>query len=215
MVRVVVSLQSLDLERALEEADLIELRADLIWGRVPDHDEFPWKYSDRVILTYRSKAHGGAVNTTSEDLEKLLSYRGSVAYVDVELEYLSEVGGEGVIGSWHDFQGTPSKGKLMNVVEKLSRAELIKVVTMARSLEDGYRVLSLYASEYRERLIAFAMGELGSFSRRASALLGAPLIYTYLDEPVAPGQIPLREGTLIRGLVQALRASKKTYQEFL
>ena len=205
MVKVVVSLQSLDLDRALEEADLIELRADLIWGRVPDQDEFPWRHSDRIVLTYRSKGHGGRGTMTKEELERLLSYRGSVAYLDVELEYLSEVSGDGVIGSWHDFSGTPSRERLMEVVRKLSKAELIKVVTMARDVEDGYRVLSLYGSEYRERLIAFAMGELGSFSRRASALLGAPLVYTYLDRPVAPGQISVREGVLIKELLEALR----------
>ena len=210
MSRVVVSLPSTEVKEALDRgADLVELRADLIWGRVPDQDEIPWRFADKLILTYRSERHGGAGSLTEKGLEALEKFRESVAYVDVELEYIDLINGSGVIGSWHDLTGTPDLTALLSIARRLSKAEVIKVVTTARSLKDAYRVLELYGTEFRRRIVGFAMGELGTLSRRISAVLGAPLIYNYLDRPVAPGQISLEEGLMLKELMNKLKGGGK------
>ena len=50
-------------------------------------------------------------------------------------------------------------------------------------------VLRLYEEE-PEKLIAFCMGPMASFSRLVGLPLGSPIVYASLpNEPVAPGQL--------------------------
>lgn len=69
-------------------------------------------------------------------------------------------------------------------------ADLVKIVTLARSHADSARVMSLYGKF--SGLIAFAMGEKGKITRIFSALAG-PFTYASLTESVAPGQMSVNE----------------------
>lgn len=73
-------------------------------------------------------------------------------------------------------------------------ADIVKIITTAHTTEEATVPLGLYEHFATERLVAFAMGEVGRFSRRLSLLLGAP--YTYVcpsdEEATALGQ-PTRE----------------------
>ena len=69
----------------------------------------------------------------------------------------------------------------------------IKIITMAKSINDGPRILSLYKNSKNIKLIAFSMGNFGRMSRLLCLLLGSPYTYVSLGKPIAPGQFSLDE----------------------
>jgi len=132
-------------------------------------------------------------------------------YVDVEMEAPKQMSkrirnaahenGTVFMRSYHDFDGTDSVDALKAIVEKCRRhgADVVKIVTAARSQEDVERVMSLYewnGQEYGDgSLIAFCMGDAGRRSRIDSLACGAPFTYAAFGEgeEAAPGQWPARE----------------------
>lgn len=112
------------------------------------------------------------------------------------------------VRSYHDFQGTDSEAALEALAEKCFAigADIAKIVTTAVAdspdqcpgTPGGHkvnasvaRVLSLYDRFEPAKLIAFAMGEEGRFSRIQCLAKGAPYTYAALneDEAAAPGQM--------------------------
>ena len=68
----------------------------------------------------------------------------------------------------------------------------VKIVTMAKSINDATQVLSLY--KYNDtKLIAFSMGNNGRAARILCLFLGSPYTYVSLGKPVAPGQFSVDE----------------------
>ena len=132
-------------------------------------------------------------------------------YVDVELEAQKQMSkrvrnaahenGTIFIRSYHDFEGTDSFEALKAIVEKCHYhgADMVKIVTTARTQEDVDRVLALYdwySKEYPDGgLVAFCMGEEGRQSRLECLRKGSPYTYAALneEEAAAPGQWPTDE----------------------
>ena len=127
-------------------------------------------------------------------------------YVDVEIEAQKQMSkrvrgaahenGTIFIRSYHDFEGTDSFESLKAMVEKCRYhgADLVKLVTTARTPEDVKKVMNLYEWARGENieLIAFCMGEAGKESRLECLKYGAPYTYAALSEEdaAAPGQWP-------------------------
>ena len=137
-------------------------------------------------------------------------------YVDVEIEAQKQMSkrvrqaahenGTVFIRSYHDFEGTDSLEALKAIVEKCvyHGADMVKIVTMARSVDDIDKILALYQWCREEKasgnerigalsdggLIAFCMGEEGRGSRLDCLKYGAPYTYAALTEEdaAAPGQ---------------------------
>ena len=137
-------------------------------------------------------------------------------YVDVEIEAQKQMSkrvrsaahesGTVFIRSYHDFDGTDSFEALKAMVEKCvyHGADMVKIVTTARSQEDVVKVMGLYEWCREEKasgherigaladggLIAFCMGEAGRQSRLDALKMGAPYTYAALsqEESAAPGQ---------------------------
>lgn len=117
----------------------------------------------------------------------------------------------------HHFSHTPSLPQLIERAEEADRlgADIIKIISTATSTAEALVPLELYKTIPAERLVAFAMGSKGAFSRRLSLLLGAP--YTYVapshDKATAEGQFTeeeLREsltGESLEGLSLPLSAT--------
>ena len=136
----------------------------------------------------------------------LKAIEAGAAFADLELEAPPQAGkavrkacnesGTQLIRSWHDFHGTPSLERLMDIADRCRRfgADIIKIVTTAHSAENADRVLSLYA-HCETPLVAFAMGEHGRSSRVECLRRGAPFTYAALtaEDAAAPGQIPYEE----------------------
>ncbi len=186
-------------------SDMVELRLDLIWDDLPDIGlirKLIEGIDERVILTWRSRKHGG--NGKPPEITWLRKLGSIAKLVDIEYEFAVDgIRLQNSIVSWHDPSGTPDSWRLRQLAGNMEKlGELFKIVTYAESETDAYRVLRLYREVARpENLIAFSMGERGSFSRRIAPFLGSPIIYAYLDEPAAEGQISLREALLLKQLL--------------
>ena len=148
-------------------------------------------------------------------------------YVDVEMEAQKQMSkrvrqaahenGTIFIRSYHDFEGTDSLEALKALVEKClyHGADMVKIVTTAKSDVDVRKVMALYDWCREEKavqqpalknrkskeeksvgsladggLIAFCMGEAGRQSRLECLKHGAPYTYAALteEESAAPGQ---------------------------
>lgn len=197
------------------QPDLLEVRVDHLESFNPKAlAKILEGYRDRCILTCRSPGEGGLFKGSEEKrleiLEKLIELK--PATIDMEAEtlrrrtYLAQEArslGIKVIASWHSFNGTPPKEALLERVRNTSNlGDIVKIVTMARSIDDNIKLLELYREMERGRLLAFCMGEKGLLSRILSLQLGAPFTYVSLpSEATAPGQIPI---DLMRRLLHAL-----------
>jgi len=130
-----------------------------------------------------------------------------MAYVDVEMSsargllhnLIKNKEETRVILSFHDFGGTPSPGALRALCGRMMGygADVLKIVTFARTFEDNLKVLSLipYARERKQEIVAFCMGEKGKMSRIFAPLVGAAWMYASLDRKrtSAPGQLTVLE----------------------
>lgn len=187
-------------------ADIVEVRLDYLEDldvNVLSSTLRP--YMDKLVLTLRPRYENGLFEGDEEErveILKQLSQEGP-AYVDIELrspmiQDLSKElmkAGITVIVSWHDFEKTPETDELQKIANlAMSCGSIAKVVTMAKSFSDNLRILSLYHTGDKHRLIAFCMGAEGVLSRFLSVMLGAPFMYVSLPgAPTAPGQPSITE----------------------
>lgn len=107
----------------------------------------------------------------------------------------SRQAGAEIIFSYHDYTETPDDTFLNEKVKGLfaAGADVVKVACLTQSENDCYRIMSLYSRF--ERLIAFGMGNTGSYTRLFSLIAGEKLTYVSPDnaEGTATGQYTLSE----------------------
>lgn len=183
--------------------EMVEIRADLCHFNVRETISVIKSIKCPKILT----ARGMEKEAFLLDVLGGLEY-GELEYMDLELDASREYSdrirrkccslGVKFIVSFHDFKDTPCLDELYEIYGLcVSRgADIVKIVTMATGIEDASRVLQLYGTGMLERpLVAFAMGEQGSFSRRLCLALGAPFTYCSFEggQATASGQISARE----------------------
>lgn len=189
---------------AREGCRVVELRLDLLGYGLSEAQRAVEELSSRgirAIATLRDSREGGRYSGPDrEKLDTLLSLLDHGAWlIDVEYRFslldeaLQAARGR-VIVSMHDFRWTPPPEVLYSYAGDMIRrgAAVAKVVTTARTLEDIWKVLGIN-SRWPGRAAAFAMGRLGRLSRILAPLMGGALTYASLGEPVAPGQLTLRE----------------------
>jgi len=188
-------------------ADLIELRADYLkrvnLAPLLENRQKP------LIVTLRRKEEGGKYKGDERKRLSVLQEAIDLGadYIDVELatersllqRLIRNKGGTRVILSCHDFQGTPSLNELQRLCGQMIRlnADVVKIVSFARTWEDNLTILSLipYAKKRRQKIVAFCMGEKGNISRIFSPSLGAAWTYASLNKNTASasGQLTVGE----------------------
>lgn len=189
-----------------EGADLIEVRIDNLkrfngWERLLDAGA-------PLILTNRSRREGGRFSgSDSERIQYLVE--GIECGVDcVDLEFntpeklakriFEKARQTSVILSFHDFKRTPKSGTLVGIAKQMSRlpSQILKLVTMARTMKEAQRILEftiVVKDEVEQPVIAFAMGEPGTFTRFIGPVIGVPIIYAAAGRQTAPGQLSVEE----------------------
>jgi len=195
-----------DLERAAKlKIDLIEARLDLLSEkRVEKFKEFLDRIADYgfySVSTLRPKWEGGQFVGSETDRLKLFEFiagHPATGAVDIELrsEILDEVReicrehGKKLIVSYHDFEKTPDRGEIEEILEsaKEKGADIVKVAFMGRTHSDASRVCCVL-SQFDHPKVFMVMGEVGSFTRVVGFSFGSLLTYTFFGRPVAPGQI--------------------------
>jgi 3-dehydroquinate dehydratase I len=194
------------LKKALLKSDFAEIRFDYLKkSDIPIVLEDVKKSLSRCVCTLRPKSEGG-VFIGKED-ERRLILRLIAEYnpflLDVEFNaiqkdkrlasYLRKTKCKLLI-SWHDFKKTPNESQLKSKFNKMAKfSNIVKIVTVANSVSDVSRLLSLYSIKSENETIAFCMGEQGKFSRILCLHLGSPFTYVSLGKAIAPGQFSLRE----------------------
>lgn len=187
-------------------ADYIEIRFDFL--DISDMERairIAESSKDKAIFTLRSAQEGGKFNGTEiervEILEKLCIARPMLLDVEYRTikknDYLADFLASHqtpILTSWHDFKCTPPTNRLRDVLGGMKiYSNYAKIVTTAREIHDGLRVLDLYEGAAGLELIAFAMGEFGVISRILCTMVGnAPFTYALVKDNTGAGQLDLR-----------------------
>ncbi|KPJ63427.1 MAG: hypothetical protein AMS15_00265 [Planctomycetes bacterium DG_23] len=201
----------LDMYKAEEVADMVELRLDYIHdldlGRLLGHKALP------VIATCRPVSEGGRfAGDQSSRLRLLQDAVGLGAdFVDIELEAWADFKARGKskrIVSYHNLTETPAN--LDSIVKSLrsTDAHIIKIATTATSILDNLVIFDLLQKSKRA-MIALCMGEDGLISRVLAPKFGSFLTFAALSEgkESAPGQLPAAE---LKSLYRFNEINKKT-----
>lgn len=196
-----------------DECDIIELRLDSI--TLP-HDELHSHAAHLtlpLLITARHPEEGGHGQLSASQRSALLEAHLDIAsLMDVELRSAGELlpvirraqqKNIGVIGSFHDFNATPSDDVLRGAVDFgiQYKFDAVKIATLLQSPDDLARMLHLLAIEKRIPISIMGMGTLGRTSRLVLAKCGSVLNYGYLGQSNAPGQWPARR---LKELLQEL-----------
>jgi 3-dehydroquinate dehydratase type I len=189
--------------RAEALADIMEIRLDFMTSF--DLSALISGATRPLIITHRSRREGG-IGTTAHEIRArhlLKAMDAGARFVDVELsmpldhrqQILRYRSKTEVIVSSHIRNGTPPFAELEAMLRKAAAtgADVVKIVTLARHMEDNLEVLRLIpvARAMGLKIIAFCMGPLGKISRIACPLLGGFLTFASLgeNEASAPGQM--------------------------
>jgi len=183
--------------------ELVELRIDQFQSRDPAYvvGQLERLAAYPRLGTIRCASEGGAWQGTEAEREAL--FRGILPHVeaiDVELSAkdmlpglieAAHADGKLVIGSYHDFQGTPIPKRLAGAANdgKLLGVDIVKVAVQCNSLED-VQVLAQFTGQHADKnLITIGMGAHGMLTRIFFPAIGSLMTYTFLGEPTAPGQL--------------------------
>lgn len=193
---------------AAASADVVELRLDhLRAGEVERLKPVIAELAKPVIAAvHGAEGFGGFAGSAPERFELLrAAARSGATFVDIDARFAAEFGvapaGARRIVSHHEKEGTPDDvAALFARVDASARPEdLVKIVTHARSAEDGLRVLAALRASARER-VGFCSGERGSFTRALAPLAGSRFTYAAPKAELAnstrssaPGQLRVDE----------------------
>jgi len=148
-----------------------------------------------TLATIRSAAEGGRWKGSEQERAELFVAAVAVADgVDVELlavdvvevvVALAHASGVVLVGSMHDFEGTPALDELEVVVVagRAAGVEMVKVATTANTAADLAVLEQLTERHQADGVIVLGMGELGAESRVRLPGLGSRLAFA-----LAPGQ---------------------------
>lgn len=190
-------------------ADILEIRVDLLGIDTPETaaDLLKKIRSDTnlpCIATNRLQAEGGNWEGSEEDritlLEEILPFTDAI---DVELSADPELrdrlvkkakeAGTTVIISSHDFESTPEKMAIRDILERSRQAgaDIAKLAVMPNSMQDVLDLLEVTLSE--DNVCTIAMGQLGKHTRIVGPCYGSKLTYASVSNAVAPGQLKVHE----------------------
>jgi 3-dehydroquinate dehydratase-1 len=95
-----------------------------------------------------------------------------------------------LILSSHFFNQSPPFTQLQNRLTQMQKypATIYKLASRCHTMPQLLTLLQTQLQFAKNSVTCMGMGKLASLSRKLLPLLGAKLIYGYLDEPTAPGQ---------------------------
>ena len=188
-------------------ADYIEIRFDFF--NPPDMEEalnIAENVREKAIFTLRTPSEGGKFKGNNNDRIMWLKKLSMAKPMLLDVEYATIKANDDlanyfmrqkipILISWHDFEKTPTKGQLRDMLEKMRiYSNYIKIVTTAINIIDALRILDLYENAAESNLIAFSMGEAGIISRIMCTIIGrSPFTYAALEKSIAPGQLTIKQ----------------------
>lgn len=208
-------------KKAVEsKADLIEWRADsLTEGEFDEdfHNEILAKMREiigemPIIYTFRTLIEGGKEieNEKYKDLILSVANAGITDLIDVEIfsfklkarDIIDEIHSftnVKVIGSYHDFEGTPDTAELvyrLSVIDNCN-ADILKIATMPHKKKDVMRIMTAtiltYTRPNPKPIISIAMGSMGRITRLLGGFTGSAITFASIGRSSAPGQLDIEE----------------------
>jgi 3-dehydroquinate dehydratase I len=193
--------------KATSEADMIELRLDLVNEPIRAIKAVRLATTKPIIATNRLKTEGGMfLGSERERIELLLQAAPFADFVDIELlaelrdEFMARVN-KPVIVSYHDFLGMPDEDEMATILENMKKtgAAYAKIAVTPKNLRDNLRILGLLLDADMP-LCMIAMGNIGRHLRAVAPLYGSVLTYGFVANSTAPGQMSLAELRLAKKL---------------
>jgi 3-dehydroquinate dehydratase I len=191
------------LKSVAADIDLWEVRIDLIgkgWQKVAQQLTMPW------IACNRRVAEGGkAIKKESVRIKELLSaLEIGASIIDIELgtpgigDIVKEIKSQAqCLVSYHNLKETPPPDRLKQIIinEMAAEADICKLVTTARSVQDNLAVLQIIADFPETKVVAFSMGKAGQISRVLCPLAGSYFTYASVvaGKESASGQLTAGE----------------------
>jgi len=192
------------LKNALLKSEYAEIRLDFVNpSEIPNVLQNIKEKISRCVCTLRPKNEGGKfsgkenerisiLKLISEYNPFLLDVEFNTLKKDQKLRQYLKKSNTDILVSWHDFKKTPSMDRLNSRLTEMKKlSNFVKIVTVAKSISDTSRIMSLYNRSSKIKLIAFTMGEQAKFSRILCLHLGSPYTYVSLGKAIAPGQFSL------------------------
>lgn len=165
-----------------------------------------------LLFTIRTKAEGGETELDEEQyirLNKAVIETGNIDLLDVEV-YFSEYATEElvktahecevkVIGSNHDFDGTPEREEIIQRLRYMQSVgvDIPKIAVMPCNEKDVLNLLE--ATEEMKRryaecpIITMSMSGIGTVSRIAGEVFGSDVTFGCVGTASAPGQIEVKD----------------------
>ena len=206
----------LDALASVEDADVVELRADLFDDPRPEtvgHALVRLRAAARpIILTVRAASEGGRPLAESQRAALYAVGLPEADAIDVEIASTALVAdlaprvramGRTLILSAHAIDDTPPAETLLALVDRAFAlgADLTKLAARARDLEDVRTLLGVTLAARHRGIVTLAMGDAGTLSRVFFPAAGSLLTYGHVGRPTAPGQLTVSElAALIRRL---------------
>jgi 3-dehydroquinate dehydratase type I len=185
-------------------ADFIEVRLDFLEDYLENHRGL----ADLAVHGKTPKIATDMASRTETEQRQMLhsAAKSGFEYVDVELstpqlkdlvKELKALGAKPIV-SFHKFNGSLGISELNSILEKeiASGAEVCKIVTTAKQIEDNLTALNfISATSNKAKLVCFCMGELGKISRLLSPLFGGFFTFASLKRgnETASGQMTIQE----------------------
>ena len=160
-----------------------------------------------LLVTFRTKAEGGEKEIQSVQYRELLLAMAEISaldMVDVEVFFDNDIAqlirdmhekGVVVVGSNHDFVGTPSKEEIIRRLRYMQDvgADILKMAVMPQKQDDVTTLMDAtkeMVSSYAEHpVVTMSMSEMGIVSRLEGQLFGSAITFGALKKTSAPGQI--------------------------
>ena len=161
-----------------------------------------------ILFTFRTKKEGGEKEidlAAYTALNKAMAESKLVDAVDVEIfsgdaiveENIANIHAAGavVIGSSHDFDGTPKKSDMIYRLRKMQDmgADIAKIAVMPHDKADVVALLDatqeMYTNYAVRPIMTMSMGPLGVISRLTGETFGSSMTFGAVGQVSAPGQI--------------------------
>lgn len=200
----------------IEYFDVIEYRADLSEGDISFYEEeiahikatFPEK---QILFTYRNEGLRNQTKISMESYYELLKTvieKKLCDIVDLELmtyeDYmdkllvLARANDIKVLISHHEYEFTPRIKDMLAIYNRMIKLNADYCKLAVKPL-DGRDVLNLMSAVYETKqncdlnIIGIAMEEIGKITRVACGVFGSSMTFGYVGQPVAPGQIHIKD----------------------
>lgn len=181
--------------------DIVEFRVDRLGQGAEVRRALQVLYRSGVplLITIRSQREGGAwrwgERRRTKAYERLME---KATLVDIEIRSesfrvvsrMAAALGVLVIGSFHDFSGTPSVAELERIAREgwSEGADVVKLATTVRAPEDRVALKSLLRRFRKRKLCVIGMERRGLRTRVELARAGSWLVYGAVGRAAVPGQ---------------------------